>query len=66
MNPREAFRQTPAARNGAIIDQETVVERSLRIAILADGHVLMQGLPGVGSRARPWVAKHNSNKGEES
>ena len=32
--------------NAAIIGQETVVERLL-IAFLADGHVLMEGLPGV-------------------
>lgn len=32
--------------NAAVIGQETVVERLL-IAILADGHVLMEGLPGV-------------------
>jgi MoxR-like ATPase len=32
--------------NAAIIGQETVVER-LIIAFLADGHVLMEGLPGV-------------------
>jgi MoxR-like ATPase len=34
------------AMNAAIIGQETVVERLL-IAFLADGHVLMEGLPGV-------------------
>ncbi|MCL4161029.1 UNVERIFIED_CONTAM: hypothetical protein GTU68_044171, partial [Idotea baltica] len=32
--------------NAAVIGQETVVERML-IAFLADGHVLMEGLPGV-------------------
>lgn len=32
--------------NAAVIGQETVVERML-IALLADGHVLMEGLPGV-------------------
>ena len=32
--------------NAAIIGQESVVERLL-IAFLADGHVLMEGLPGV-------------------
>ncbi|MFM2198765.1 MAG: hypothetical protein RLZZ505_2197 [Verrucomicrobiota bacterium] len=46
MNPREAFQQIAAAMNAAIIGQETVVERLL-IAFLADGHVLMEGLPGV-------------------
>ena len=46
MNPHEAFQQITAAMNAAIIGQETVVERLL-IAFLADGHVLMEGLPGV-------------------
>ena len=46
MNPREAFQQISTAMNAAIIGQETVVERLL-IAFLADGHVLMEGLPGV-------------------
>ena len=32
--------------NASLIGQEAVVER-LRIAFLADGHVLMEGLPGV-------------------
>ena len=46
MNTREAFQQISTAMNAAIIGQETVVERLL-IAFLADGHVLMEGLPGV-------------------
>jgi MoxR-like ATPase len=46
MNPREAFQQISNAMNAAVIGQETVVERLL-IAFLADGHVLMEGLPGV-------------------
>jgi MoxR-like ATPase len=46
MNTREAFQQIAAAMNAAVIGQETVVERLL-IAFLADGHVLMEGLPGV-------------------
>jgi MoxR-like ATPase len=46
MTPREAFQQISTAMNAAIIGQETVVERLL-IAFLADGHVLMEGLPGV-------------------
>ena len=46
MNTSEAFKQLSAAMNAAIIGQETVVERLL-IAFLADGHVLMEGLPGV-------------------
>ena len=46
MTPREAFQQISAAMNAAVIGQQPVVERLL-IAILADGHVLMEGLPGV-------------------
>ncbi len=46
MTPRESIRQIQDAMNAAIIGQETVVERML-IALLADGHVLMEGLPGV-------------------
>ncbi len=46
MKPREAFQDIAAAMNAAIIGQATVVERLL-IAFLADGHVLMEGLPGV-------------------
>ncbi len=46
MNTHEAFKQISTAMNAAIIGQETVVERLL-IAFLADGHVLMEGLPGV-------------------
>ncbi len=46
MKPHTAFQQISAAMNAAVIGQETVVERLL-IAFLADGHVLMEGLPGV-------------------
>ena len=46
MIPREAFQHISTAMNAAVIGQETVVERLL-IAFLADGHVLMEGLPGV-------------------
>jgi MoxR-like ATPase len=46
MTPRESFQQIAAAMNAAIIGQETAAERLL-IAFLADGHVLMEGLPGV-------------------
>ena len=48
MNTHETFQQIAAAMNAAIIGQETVVEHLL-IAFLADGHVLMEGLPGVAS-----------------
>jgi MoxR-like ATPase len=45
MNTRESILKIIEAMNSAIIGQETVVERLL-IAFLADGHVLMEGLPG--------------------
>ncbi len=43
--PHEAILQTAAAMNATIIGQQTVVERLL-IALLANGNVLMEGLPG--------------------
>jgi MoxR-like ATPase len=46
MNIRETFLTISASMNAAVIGQEAVVERML-IAFLADGHVLMEGLPGV-------------------
>lgn len=46
-NELEAIRGIQTAMNSAIIGQETVVER-LIIALLADGNVLMEGLPGTG------------------
>ena len=46
MDTRQAFQQIAVSMNASIIGQETVVERLL-IAFLADGHVLMEGLPGV-------------------
>ena len=46
METREAFQQIAAAMNAAIIGQEEVVQHLL-LAFLADGHVLMEGLPGV-------------------
>lgn len=45
MKTHDAIRQIQSALNAAIIGQTTVVERLL-IAVLADGHVLMEGLPG--------------------
>lgn len=46
MEPRKAFQRISSSMNAAVIGQESVVERLL-IAFLADGHVLMEGLPGV-------------------
>ncbi|QDS91240.1 ATPase family associated with various cellular activities (AAA) [Rosistilla ulvae] len=45
MEPREAILKISAAMNAAVIGQQEVVERIL-IALLADGHVLMEGFPG--------------------
>ncbi|QDV19584.1 ATPase family associated with various cellular activities (AAA) [Gimesia panareensis] len=45
MNPRESILQISKSMNAAILGQEAVVERLL-IALLADGHVLLEGLPG--------------------
>ena len=42
---REAFKRITDSLNAAVIGQETVVQR-LAIALLANGHVLMEGLPG--------------------
>jgi len=46
MTPRDAIQQIRTAMNTAVIGQEVVVERLL-VALLANGHVLMEGLPGV-------------------
>jgi MoxR-like ATPase len=43
--PREAISRISEAMNAAVIGQQVVVER-LIIALLANGHVLMEGLPG--------------------
>jgi len=45
MQSRDALRKTAEQLNAAILGQEEVVERLL-IALLANGHVLMEGLPG--------------------
>lgn len=45
MNPRESILQISESMNAAILGQDAVVERLL-IALLADGHVLLEGLPG--------------------
>lgn len=45
MDPRELVLAVSAAMNAAVIGQQEVVERLL-IALLADGHVLMEGFPG--------------------
>jgi MoxR-like ATPase len=46
MNSREALQQISRAMNASIVGQQAVIERLL-IALLADGHVLMEGPPGV-------------------
>lgn len=45
MDLRESVAKLSEAMNTAILGQKAVVERLL-IALLADGHVLMEGLPG--------------------
>ena len=45
MTPHEAISQIAAGMNAAVVGQQTVVQR-LIIALLANGHVLMEGLPG--------------------
>ncbi|WP_149497612.1 AAA family ATPase [Roseiconus lacunae] len=45
MEPRESILRISEAMNRSVIGQQEVVERML-IALLADGHVLMEGLPG--------------------
>jgi len=45
MTPREAFQSIADHMNQTVLGQEQVVERLL-VALLANGHVLMEGLPG--------------------
>ena len=45
-SPRDAFATLRARMGAAIVGQERVIERLL-IALLADGNVLLEGLPGV-------------------
>lgn len=45
MEPRESILSISKAMNAAVIGQQDVVERML-VALLANGHVLMEGLPG--------------------
>jgi MoxR-like ATPase len=46
MTPIEAFQQLRQRIAAEIIGQEAIIERVL-VALLADGHVLMEGLPGL-------------------
>jgi len=45
MTSQEAFQSLSESMNRAVLGQEAVVERLL-VAMLANGHVLMEGLPG--------------------
>lgn len=45
MDPRESVLKIAAAMNAAVIGQQEVVQRII-IALLGNGHVLMEGLPG--------------------
>ena len=58
MTVREHILQLQQLLEQSIIGQETVVERLL-IALLADGHVLMEGLPGTAkTRSIKTLSKH--------
>lgn len=58
MTAREAIQDLKARLHGAIIGQERVIDRLL-IALLADGHVLMEGLPGLAkTRSIKTLARH--------
>ena len=49
MEPYEAFKQLRSWLEGQIIGQEKLVERLL-VALLADGHLLVEGAPGLVQR----------------
>ena len=58
MSVREHILELQRLMSESIIGQETVVERLL-IALLADGHVLMEGLPGTAkTRSIKTLSKH--------
>jgi MoxR-like ATPase len=58
MSPRDSIITLQAAMNGEVLGQPRVVERMV-IGLLADGHVLVEGLPGLAkTRAVKAMAKH--------
>jgi MoxR-like ATPase len=52
MNSREQLLEVQRCLGEAIIGQQTVIER-LVIALLANGNVLMEGLPGTAKTRLP-------------
>ena len=46
MNPLETFRRLAASLDAAVLGQKLLTERLL-IALLADGHLLLEGAPGL-------------------
>ena len=59
MTAREQILDLKQRISAAVIGQEPVVEQLL-IALLANGHLLMEGLPGLAKDA------HHQDAGEES
>ncbi len=58
MPSRDAILALQAAMNAEVIGQPAVIERML-IGLLADGHLLIEGLPGLAkTRAVKAMAKH--------
>jgi len=57
-NPIQIFHGLQESLNHLILGQERLIERLL-IAMLADGHLLVEGAPGLAkTRAiKPWVNK---------
>jgi MoxR-like ATPase len=58
MAPRDAITALQTAMNAEVLGQPRVIERMV-IGLLADGHVLVEGLPGLAkTRAVKAMAKH--------
>ncbi|MCP5933937.1 AAA family ATPase, partial [Klebsiella pneumoniae] len=58
MNLREKMLQLEQRMNAQVLGQENVV-RMLLIALLCDGHILLEGLPGLAkTRAVRELARH--------
>ena len=58
MNTRDSIRSLQARMSASIIGQEAVIE-NLLIALLANGNILMEGLPGLAkTRAVKSLAKN--------
>ncbi len=58
MAPRDAFAALQAAMNAEVLGQPRLIERML-IGLLADGHLLIEGLPGLAkTRAVKAMARH--------